>query len=125
VTLAELLATATPGRWFYDSYATVHSSDLVAQDADETGVARVWGGTSRFNGGTATNPSDARLIALAPELARLALDMGEALRKTIYSTPGWTGPDVWWKPEADALLARLERITDSRNGLTSGESLDK
>jgi hypothetical protein len=63
-------------------------------------------------------------LAAFPELARLALDMGDALRKTIYSTSGWTGPDVWWKPEADALLARLERITDSRNGLTSGESLD-
>lgn len=53
---------------------------------------------------------NARLISLAPQLAELVADMGEALAKTTYRTEGYTGPDVWWKSEADALLARLDAL---------------
>ena len=77
--LRELLDKATPGEWFYDSYATVHSSELARQEADYTGIAALWAGRSKFNGGTATNPADARLIALCPETTALLADMADAL----------------------------------------------
>jgi hypothetical protein len=57
------------------------------------------------------------------EWKRLALDMGEALRKH-HDWMRVERRNTLTAREADALLARLERITDSRNGLTSGESLD-
>jgi len=61
VTLAELLANATPGPWEYQEF------DGVVIDPEGVLVS----GPPR--------DADARLIALAPDLARLALDMGEAL----------------------------------------------
>lgn len=47
---------------------------------------------------------------------QLATEMGEALRKAIYNPPGWIGLDVWWKPEADALLARLDGLAAGEEG---------
>lgn len=50
---------------------------------------------------------NARLIALAPQLAALALDMGELLRGRLYHgfVPGSNGDT-----DAYALLARLDQI---------------
>jgi hypothetical protein len=55
---------------------------------------------------------DARLMALAPELAVLVDDLAELVEKTIYNTPGWTGPDVWWAGKARALLARRDALAE-------------
>jgi hypothetical protein len=55
---------------------------------------------------------DARLIALAPDLAVLVADAADLLRATTYSPPGWEGPEVWWKARTDAWLARVDQLTE-------------
>jgi hypothetical protein len=102
--LRGLAAAATPGPWFWDSYGTVHSASLARQEVDETGVAAIWAGTSGFRGGTASNPADARLIALTPDLARWAADAAEELEHLMYLTESYTGET---DEQTAALLARL------------------
>jgi len=98
VTLAELLANATPGPWvvvpFTDDYGE-QSVYVSMGDADST-VLR---------------GCDAELIALAPDLARLALDMGEALEAVgrYLASYGDTSEAV---PRIEALLARLDGIAN-------------
>jgi hypothetical protein len=36
------------------------------------------------------------------------------VEKTIYNPPGWSGTDVWWKVEADELLAEVKAQESSR-----------
>jgi hypothetical protein len=95
--LRAMVAEATPGPWFYDSYAGVHSQPYAQDDdCDYSTVASVWAGpVTQTRGGTATNPTDARLIALAPELAALLADMADGFRAFVenaddsmfYDTP--------------------------------------
>jgi transcriptional regulator with XRE-family HTH domain len=35
-------------------------------------------------------------------------ELAALMRKTIHRPSGYSGPDVWWKNEADALLVRYE-----------------
>ncbi len=65
MTLAELLEAATPGPW---DVSTDHQVWRWVDEDDHTplGIFEQW--------------DDALLASLAPDLARLALDMGEALR---------------------------------------------
>ena len=96
VTLAELLAAATPGPWRDPQWG-----GLVVDENENPVVHHAL-------------PRDARLIALAPDLARLALDMGEALRKRSlidYEHGLWRTAAI---PERQArdLLARLDGIAN-------------
>jgi len=103
----QLAAEATEGEagWFYDSYASIHSRELVESDADVTEVARVWAGVSRFNGGTATRPSAARLIALAPDMAVLFADF---VAYAEHMEKHWGGPIAG----SSDLLARAARLAE-------------
>jgi hypothetical protein len=104
VTLAELLAAATPGPWEHRLWGTTE---------DEWPDRRVSVGTTTGHGAAVCisprygelnqSKTDARLIALAPDLARLALDMGEALRniEEIYDLQ---------LPAIPPLLARLDAL---------------
>lgn len=86
VTLRELLDAATPGPW----------------RAIDTGNPYRWPvNTDKVNVCTGAC-RDARLIALAPEMAALLLDMADALRGYTERYPH--------QLEAEALLARLDRI---------------
>ena len=49
------------------------------------------------------SPANARLIALAPELAALVLDMGEFITEKF-------GVDGWLDDGSQALLARLDQL---------------
>jgi len=66
--LEELLANATPGPWSSGGWAVYRGERFT--DSHEP-VASVHGDTE----------ATATLIALAPDLAKLALDMGETLRE--------------------------------------------
>lgn len=89
--LRELLAAATPGPWeFVASEMTIRGGAFrspIAVGSRITSIAR----------------ADASLIALAPELARLVLDMGEELA-------AWYAIDGHRSDTTAALLARLDRI---------------
>ena len=34
----------------------------------------------------------------------------EALQAVIYTTPGWSGPDPWFKPKVEAALVALAEL---------------
>lgn len=89
--LRELLEQATPGPWeFVASEMTIRGGAFrspIAVGSRITSIAR----------------ADASLIALAPELARLVLDMGEELA-------AWYAIDGHRSDTTAALLARLDRI---------------
>ncbi len=99
MTLAELLANVTPGPW--------ESERAYVQTSRGNPVAETH--ASIFPGSFAEADANARLIALAPDLARLALDMGEALRSYRYSAMR-AGETRFEK--TDALLARLDGIAN-------------
>jgi len=92
--LEELLANATPGPWEwmggYPQRITNTGAILVAETFDDPDSI----------------PHTTRLIALAPDLARLALDMGEALETAMAccARPAGTCGDF------PALLARLDGL---------------
>jgi hypothetical protein len=98
VTLAELLANATPGPWWIDHDGFGEATWVHARGDVE--VSLVQGGE--------VGDADARLIALAPDLARLALDMGEALQRLVAMEESYTGET---SPD-HALLARLDGIAN-------------
>jgi len=116
VTLAELLEAATPGPWS-DGVGGIDGCYFVPEPAhpyEREGSA---------HGLSLTNGADARLIALAPDLARLALDMGEALRRMVrtefesmreQNATTFGGLDHYFSDEERetiaALLARLDGI---------------
>jgi len=89
--LEELLANATPGPW---------RASMAAVFAGEESIAACRGDDF------ARVDSDARLIALAPDLARLALDMGEALRAA-WDEDRW---DEFLEMDTTSLLARLDGL---------------
>lgn len=89
MTLRELLDAASPRPWEYDDEYYVISTEVADAVCAMVGPADL-----------PDVAADARLIALAPELAALVLDMADALRET--------GPS--FAPWVDPLLARLDRI---------------
>jgi len=105
VTLAELLAKATDGPWSwmggYPQRVTNPGAILVAETFNDPDSLAY----------------DAELIALTPDLARLALDMGEALR-AIGEEWGWPqegGSETELHDRIEAarpLLARLDGIAN-------------
>ena len=107
-TLEELLANATPGPWEYRVWG---------RDGDEWPDNRVSVGRAMGHGeAVVINPrygertqnlADARLIALAPDLARLALDMGDGLRKYAHL---YYRHDKDLVREYTGLLARLDGL---------------
>jgi len=122
VTLAELLAAATPGPWRhgYDDGSGRAGEDnwrgretgggYITQvgSEDEKGLpfCVVSGGEDSWSLPQGVErKEDARLIALAPDLARLALDMGEALRACV-------GYSDSTDDRIAALLARLDGIAN-------------
>jgi len=142
VTLAELLAAATPGPWRhgYDDGSGRAGEDnwrgretgggYITQvgSEDEKGLpfCVVSGGEDSWSLPQGVErKEDARLIALAPDLARLALDMGEALSscrrcaRGELRTPahGSNGPKHGFHACSNsntviALLARLDGIAN-------------
>ena len=70
--LRSLAQEATPGPWQAKPLTPRSVGELVVRREDDEGP---WQGYD----GEWTNPADARLIALAPQLALLCAEMGEAL----------------------------------------------
>ena len=138
VTLAELLAAATPGPWRhgYDDGSGRAGEDnwrgretgggYITQvgSEDEKGLpfCVVSGGEDSWSLPQGVErKEDARLIALAPDLARLALDMGEALRMVrneLWEQQERDAPPHGYKRKealiesADSVLARLDGIAN-------------
>jgi hypothetical protein len=108
LTLKETLEAATPGPWKIDDG---FGSKIAVYGRVIDGVARTLvteidtSYDAPFDRAECEN--DAALIALAPELASLALDMGELLRGRLYHgfVPGSNGDT-----DAYALLARLDQL---------------
>jgi hypothetical protein len=92
VTLPELLANATQGPW-----RDAEWGGLVVDENENPVVHHAL-------------PRDAPLIALAPDLARLALDMGEELRAWLQWSVQAFGADEEVSPTTSALLARLDAL---------------
>ena len=73
--LEELLANATPGPW-----ANYMGPDVVRKNDYSALRLAIFDSYDDPPGPQTDGEANARLAALAPDLARLALDMGEALR---------------------------------------------
>jgi len=105
--LEELLANATPGPWSIDRRFASH---LAVYGRVIEGVARTLVTEIDISYDVpfdrAECENDARLIALAPDLARLALDMGEALRAA-WDEDRW---DEFLEMDTTSLLARLDGL---------------
>ena len=102
MTLAELLAAATPGPWTAWRDELYWKVDKAPEGPNVCNTGRTsWNDTEE----------NARLIALAPDLARLALDMGEALEAVgrYLASYGDTSEAV---PRIEALLVRLDGIAN-------------
>jgi hypothetical protein len=102
MSLEELLAAATPGPWepiieAGDEWWFGQGSQARIRGAKQ----HEWSSLAVLGCDDEEEKADARLIALAPDLARLALDMGDALRADEMSFE-----------TADALLARLDGIAN-------------
>ena len=100
--LRDILDAATPGEWWVDA-----DEENLDVRAVEHAVARVAGAMTMEPdadpGVKARALADASLMALAPELAALVLDMGEALAHTSIP-PGFS------REHSRDLLARLDAI---------------
>jgi hypothetical protein len=100
--LRETLEAATPGPW---------EARVWGHDTDEWPDSRVSVGTTRGHGeAVVINPrygeraqdlANARLIALAPELAALCLEMGDLLRLPV---------DEIQEGDAEDVLIRLDQL---------------
>jgi hypothetical protein len=95
--LRALAEAATPGPWF-------------AND-DSPGAQYVWDQTGRLDARIRYQPADARLIALAPELALLAADMGDwiATLNLVYA-------DAATHQAVEVFAARLHALTAATDG---------
>jgi hypothetical protein len=76
LSLRDLAAAATPGPW----YRTPHSAHVFADDPED--------GNAGVDVAQCEENDDARLIALAPELAVLAADMADLLSVIALSFAG-------------------------------------
>ena len=94
--LRETLEAATPGPWAWNSggYSDSGHPLMGLQNAENPTSYPVLDCAVLGD----PEPADARLIALAPELAALVLDMGEHIREHGFGA------------ESDALLARLDQL---------------
>ena len=93
--LRDILEAATPGPWtHYDG--PYDDWDRVVLDHFTSEGPYVW----EASHDKPTVLADARLIALAPELAALVLDMGEFIRNVCDTTNEWES----------SLLARLDQL---------------
>jgi hypothetical protein len=95
--LEELLANATPGPWSSGGWAVYRGERFT--DSHEP-VASVHGDTE----------ATATLIALAPDLARLVLDMGDLYVGILHDLDNGDDPGRGQKDAARALLARLDGL---------------
>lgn len=89
MTLRELLDAACPGPWATEDRPGAIT--LTVQNDDEDVICDAF-------------PRDARLIALAPEMAGLLLDMADALGAILNHEERYSFDEI------EALLARLDRI---------------
>jgi hypothetical protein len=91
--LRKLADEATPGPWGWDTYAGIwEPPDGFDPDDDERiPIAKV---NTGYDGSEyrADGKANARLIALAPDLARLCAELGEALDNIRDVQVGWTRP---------------------------------
>lgn len=87
MSLRELLDAATPGPWEYDGFEHVVSPEITDI------VCGLWQRPAADGVPDPQTETDARLIALAPELAQLCLDMGEAGRELLIAAESLTNPD--------------------------------
>ena len=94
--LRDILEAATPGPWAWNSggYSDSGHPLMGLQNAENPTSYPVLDCAVLGD----PEPADARLIALAPELAALVLDMGEHVREHGFGA------------ESDALLARLDQL---------------
>ena len=100
--LRDILEAATPGPWTFND------------STDPRGHKGEFRAPSPFNGfmlvGPWTNDADARLIALAPELAAWALEMGDLLTGILHDLDNGDDPGRGQKNAGRALLARLDQL---------------
>ena len=108
--LRELADKATPGPWVWEdenlrgTTAGIFPNGWVAwADAPHATSHPGW---------IYVEDADARLIALAPDLAVLCADMGDAL-KNADPPFGSIDNSVTWRETRDELLARLAQLEDS------------
>lgn len=103
--LRDILDAATPGPWVAD--------ETLSNPGELHNVWRTSGTGLRAVAHDITEFPDARLIALAPELAALCLDMGEALttlNTMAAHSDAATGFLIESGIELNALLARLDQL---------------
>jgi hypothetical protein len=139
VTLEELLATATPGPWFANVDDLVGGFQVANRAVPASELDTRQGSPDRAVG-LFLSKDDARLVALAPTLAQLALDMGDAIRALTFENYrgivcaecGWNAsfqpPEITtclscsgelvaritakaYREHSDVLLARLDGIS--------------
>jgi hypothetical protein len=108
VTLAELLEAATPGPW--SVYPELSRMQVRTADGHYGIVADTIGYDLE------RGEQNAALIAITPDLARLALDMGEEIRQWAEPADDDCGdetcPDCAYTRRLNALLARLDGIAN-------------
>ena len=99
--LRDILDAATPGPWAWNSggYSDSGHPLMGLQNAENPTSYPVLDCAVLGD----PEPADARLIALAPELAALVLDMGEFITEKF-------GVDGWLDDGSQALLARLDQL---------------
>ena len=90
--LRDILDAATPGPWVAD--------EALSEPGELHNVWRAQGSGYVAVAHDITEFADVRLIALAPELAALVLDMGEFIRNVCDTTNEWES----------SLLARLDQL---------------
>ena len=94
--LRDILDAATPGPWAFDP------AEPCLVGGDPQGSEGEWGQEVAET----RDEQDARLIALAPELAALCLDMGEWMRDFLMGD----NIDPGDRADLETLLARLDRL---------------
>ena len=110
--LRDILEAATPGPWEVDA-----SGEGLDVYAPEHKTATVWVhlagpmtmGDDADAGVKARAMADAQLVALAPELAALVLDMGDFLRE-IEDVLERDEASDWFERDFHSLLARLDQL---------------
>jgi hypothetical protein len=98
--LARLLEQATPGPWRHVG-GTVAGYEVDVVYGDEDGSTNI----TRY-----PRPDDARLIALAPDMARLLIDMTDSLTGIMHDLRNGDDPGKGQLRNADALLARFAEL---------------
>ena len=107
MSFADLLNQATPGPWEMDAY-----EEGLDVRAPEHAVARLAGvmtmGEDADPGVKARALGDAALIALAPDMARLLIDMADYVSRDVVASAAL--------PSRDALLTRFAALDAKAGG---------